>query len=147
MTLNKQIQTEIGCNIPWMSATNSCVGIIDKFYSPTTLKMLNKFRVELLINLDPVGDFCKVPCLSTKINVRKLSYDKSILGDSSQIQIRFHPTVKVTESVSEYDEWALTVEIGSALGLWLGLSALQIFDLIIGMIKRTVEACSKMQPK
>ena len=147
MTLNKQIQTEIGCNIPWMSATNSCIGIINKFYTTTTLEMLNKFRLELLINLDPVGDVCKVPCLSMKINVRKLSYDKSVLGNSSQIQIRFHPTVKVTESVSEYDEWALTVEIGSALGLWLGLSALEIFDFIFDMIKRIVQVCSKMQPK
>ena len=39
--------------------------------------------------------------------------------------------VTVEEEVSNYDEFSLIVEIGSCLGLWLGLCVSGIYDLLI----------------
>ena len=39
--------------------------------------------------------------------------------------------VLVTTDVMAYDIFNLVVDMGSALGLWLGLSAISIFDLVI----------------
>ena len=46
------------------------------------------------------------------------------------MQINFLDTVKILEEESNYDELDLIVEIGSSLGLWIGLSALGILDLV-----------------
>ena len=146
MTLNRQVQQDIGCNIPWMSATNSCVGIIDKFFEPRTFDVLRSYTLNLLLNLEPENNVCLVPCLSTSINVKAISSDTSLQGEN-KIQIKFSPTVKLTESISGYDAWALTVEIGSALGLWLGLSAIGILDAVIVMIRNGSVISSSLLPK
>ena len=52
------------------------------------------------------------------------------IGEANLI---LHPQheVKVFKDIYSYDAVNLVVDLGSALGLWLGLSALGIFDLII----------------
>ena len=39
--------------------------------------------------------------------------------------------VKIEEEVSNYNEFSLIVEIGSCLGLWLGLCISSIYDLLV----------------
>ncbi len=128
------------------AATNSCVGIIDKFFEPRTFDVLRSYTLNLLLNLEPENNVCLVPCLSTSINVKAISSDTSLQGEN-KIQIKFSPTVKLTESISGYDAWALTVEIGSALGLWLGLSAIGILDAVIVMIRNGSVISSSLLPK
>ena len=88
-TLHKQIYQELGCNIPWMSSNNTCVGNVSKVYLPSTQSMLTKYRYELIQNLDPFTKTCKVPCVSTQVNVRKLASGTSSNGES-QIHVIFH---------------------------------------------------------
>ena len=142
-TLHRRIEEDIGCNIPWMSATNSCRGIVNREYSETILNDLKEFREQLLLCLDPATSDCKVPCLETKIISRKLRSTRSLNGEN-YIRIRFKPLVEVTKNVSDYDEWNLIVELGSALGLWLGLSVINVFDNAITLIRNVfVFLCKK----
>ena len=44
--------------------------------------------------------------------------------------VQFEDTVEILEEESNYNEFDLMVEVGSSIGLWIGLSALGIFDLV-----------------
>ena len=48
--------------------------------------------------------------------------------------MKFMETVAVYTDVYAYDVFSLVVELGSALGLWLGFSALSMFDSITSII-------------
>ena len=43
---------------------------------------------------------------------------------------------EVMTEVNNYDQFALLVEVGSCLGLWLGLSLIDFLDLIVNGHKR-----------
>ena len=47
------------------------------------------------------------------------------------IELSFKRTVKRFYSIAAYDGFDFVVETGSALGLWLGLSGVGLFDLLI----------------
>ena len=47
------------------------------------------------------------------------------------ILLNFKKTVKVTKYQKAYGLFDLVVEVGSSLGLWIGLSALGVFDLLL----------------
>ena len=51
---------------------------------------------------------------------------------------------KNVTDVLAYDEFSLIVDLGSALGLWLGLSALSIFDIILEMYEWKKRNMKKM---
>ncbi len=51
--------------------------------------------------------------------------------DEAYLQINFKKEVLITTDVYSYDMFSLIVDLGSALGLWLGLSALSIFDFLL----------------
>ena len=46
--------------------------------------------------------------------------------------------VVILKDVYSYDLFNLVVDLGSALGLWLGLSALSIFDNILEILKAII---------
>ena len=110
-TFHQGIENKLECNVPMH---------VLEFY---TFDTLSSFRDILLVNLDPTSDICRTNCFNTQVYIRHLRYTTN-LNNKSQIVLRFDPAVKVTESISDYDECDLTVWIGSALalGLWLGLS-------------------------
>ena len=51
------------------------------------------------------------------------------------IHFLFDENANVFEDVNNYDEFSLIVEVGSSLGLWIGLSALAVFDLLMEVIQ------------
>ena len=61
------------------------------------------------------------------------------------MQINFLDTVKILEEESNYDELDLIVEIGSSLGLWIGLSALGILDLVYKKMQILVLQCVSLK--
>ena len=92
-----------------MQRTNACSGISNKTF---TFDTLSSFRDILQVNLDPTSDICRTNCFNTQVYIRHLRYT-TYLNNKSQIVLRFDPAVKVTESISDYDECDLTVWIGS----------------------------------
>ena len=79
---------------------------------------------------------CKEPC-------KKISYMAAVLG-TSRIPPHFVPTVQIQfeqnieETVSEYLVSGLDVliDLGGALGLWLGLGMLQLSEIIFDFINK-----------
>ena len=67
--------------------------------------------------------------LSTHANICPLTLTD--LGDHWGAEFEINAEILVTTGVYAYDVFALVVDLGSALGLWLSLSALIIFDYIL----------------
>ena len=51
--------------------------------------------------------------------------------NNAHLDIRVDEEVAVLKEVYSYDLFNLVVDLGSALGLWLGLSALSFFDYTV----------------
>ena len=47
------------------------------------------------------------------------------------MHICFVPFIQVQTTAYAFDKFALIVELGSSLGLWLGLSAISFLDLVL----------------
>ena len=129
----KKLFPELGCNIPWMTNKNVCTGFIKTNYSQEAMRYLkgiiNNAQTAIF---HPIGE-CKVPCVKTLVKSKYVSNIETVNGLNS-IYLHFNPTVKVSLSVSHYNGFDLTVEIGSALGLWLGLSAIGLFEGIVRVL-------------
>ena len=73
---------------------------------------------------------CLPPCLKMSIEIKRTYYHANILNHA-KLSIVIENEVVVEKATHSYDIFNLVVDIGSALGLWLGLSALCILDNII----------------
>ena len=51
--------------------------------------------------------------------------------DSAAFKMKIKDGIIVNTDVNAYDKFSLVVDLGSSLGLWLGLSALSIFDTLV----------------
>ena len=69
-----------------------------------------------------------------------------VLNDSlTWIGISFEQKVEVEEEMNNYNLFNLIVEVGSSLGLWIGLSAIGVFDTTTQLIFHTFEDFSRKQ--
>ena len=125
---------ELGCNIPWMSHKDNCQGLINSTYREETDKYLDDIIYYSNMALNLPSTSCKVPCVQLRATSKFLSTIETKNGNNTFI-LHFDPTIKVRESISQYNGFDLTVEVGSALGLWLGLSAIGLFDYMIEIIQ------------
>ena len=73
---------------------------------------------------------CLKPCLTLDLKLR-LVHESSYLVNEGCVEISLNHEVVVHTAAIAYDMFNLVVDLGSALGLWLGLSALSIFDIIL----------------
>ena len=71
---------------------------------------------------------CLKSCVELKAHSRLKSIKTSIWR---RTVLSFQKVVRVTRYQRAYDLFDLVVEVGSSLGLWIGLSALGIFDLFL----------------
>ena len=73
---------------------------------------------------------CLPPCLSMSFQLTEL-WKLTTRLDDAKINFRIKDEVTVHTDVYAYDIFSLVVDLGSSLGLWLGLSALNIFDTLV----------------
>ena len=83
---------------------------------------------------------CMKPCMTMQLNYNLRRHILKRL-DKSDIRIMFDEKVTVFKDVFAYDGFNLVVDVGSALGLWLGLSALSIFDKILEFYNLSRSKC------
>ena len=138
--LTKDLLPKLGCIPPWLSTHNNCDGIYEKngtlnksFYKsgavyenysvPTLYKDQNKAQKK-----------CKKPCLKTTISVEQKLKRLPVEDVHYYVDFRFNTEVGFKEKVVAYDMFNFVVDVGSSLGLWLGLSILNITDAIIDSI-------------
>ena len=129
-------QPILGCKIPWqvvnMDDPAICQGIIE-----LSEKTFNTYYHDIEKLIDKVyhykpmdiSDKCLKPCLELMVDVKK-RYVQEIAGFQKKHLI-FSKAVKVLHHKKAYDFFDLVVEVGSCLGLWIGFSAISLFDFIL----------------
>ena len=75
---------------------------------------------------------CMIPCskMTNKVSLRAENEPK--LNENHNVAyliLKFKESVKVEKKVVVYIFFNFIIDVGSSLGLWLGLSALSIIDL------------------
>ena len=115
------------------------------------IKLSDKSRKELSeeFNRLAVGqefhlfNSCLPPCLTTSIKLKEM---KHITNQPEEAGVRIDVSRKpitVKTLVYAYDVFDFVVDLGSALGLWFGLSALSIFDIVFDLFRNTKTRCFK----
>ena len=75
------------------------------------------------------SEFCLPPCLVLSFHAsRAPTVTSSKVKNQSAIDLYFQETIEIKKIVLAYDATSLLVEVGSCLGLWLGLSVVGLFD-------------------
>ena len=90
-------------------------------------------------NIEFRSDTCPLPCTRMSFQASQAqfaSYDKA--GDNT-LSLNFEDTIEMRRIVLAYDATSLRVEVGSCLGLWLGLSVMGMYDVCAAIVGRTVQ--------
>ena len=78
---------------------------------------------------------CLPPCMTMNVHMKKLLHTRG-MKPYGFVQYNVADEATVLTQVYAYDIFSLVVDLGSAVGLWLGLCALSIFDYVILAISR-----------
>ena len=131
----QELMDTYGCLPPWVSTNNS--KIICK--EPTNIDaMAIKYKTRAIENINElfknyeldVFKRCLFPCKTMKIKIKKVAYRSNYLNHAF-LEARSTDLALVHTQVYSYDILSLTVDFGSALGLWLGLSCLSILHNVL----------------
>ena len=131
----KIFKPTLGCAIPWHSAPKNEKNCNTKLNGSGThygsKKDLIRDNVERIIKTDILEhtNACLKPCLQLK-SYSKLKHTYKA-NYYNRLELVFKKTVRVTKYLKAYTEFDLVVEIGSAMGLWIGLSILGVLDLFL----------------
>ena len=125
----------LGCTIPWQVPHHYpgvCTGRI-----PIKENNLTHYRqmiddIFLSRQFKVLGSFynCPKPCKEIRIESK---FTNSATIGYQMVFIKLDKTVKVVQYIKAYGPFDLIVEVGSSLGLWIGLSAIGIFDFFISV--------------
>ena len=125
----------LGCSVPWLSAPGdpeSCKEPIQ--HGPKWTQMvdgvINAIQMSTIMSQSKT---CLKPCLELRAISEIMSTGPPENKGYGRIVLNLKKTVKVTRHEKAYGLFELVVDAGSSLGLWIGLSALGIFDLVADM--------------
>ena len=76
---------------------------------------------------------CRQSCKETVYVVNEKG--SKVNEGSSLAYLTFNQKVIVTEKVPNYDLFKYIIDVGSSLGLWLGLSVLGLHDLVVWAVQ------------
>ena len=126
----------ITCIPPWLSENRQCNQTYSrKFYPYHFSKIFNKDykdMVDILSNTK-VEKECRQSCKEKKYVVKEKGakpYSSAGFAD-----LTFDQKVVVTEIVPNYGMFKYIIDVGSSLGLWLGLSVLGLHDLLVWAVQ------------
>ena len=135
-TAEERFMKWLGCLPPWFPANTSLICDNTPEINVTKQSIIEMFREvdRLEIGQRFKFDSCLPPCLTMSIEMQQLKHITN-LPNSAVVRINVdNKNVKVLTLAYAYDEFNLVVDVGSALGLWFGLSAISIYDSIIEVI-------------
>ena len=125
----------LGCMVPWVSQRDQCFTILERLPKhESLLKELQSIILAAWGGYEYESENCPRPC--TLISVEAKYLQSGTGGANNYISIDFAPFVQLEYIVLQYDFTQLVVEIGSSLGLWLGLSVVGLFDILVIVVDR-----------
>ena len=135
--LQSQWLPVFGCIAPWMASGTGCNNTLQP-----TLEHEALINEAITIYKDSVyghdHEFsnCLTPCVQTSVTSKYFESFTRPMYNASRISINFGPEVNLQIMESAYGEVDLLIEVGSSLGLWLGLSAIGVFDLLVIAVEK-----------
>ena len=138
--------SELGCMVPWMSSLkHHCTGLIQRL--PRHESLVNYLRSIIIESYRDHGihsTLCLPPCTIRSVHSTFLkSYPKPNYP-GNQIYLNFQPEIVVQKVVPAYGIGALLVEVGSCLGLWLGLSVMGVYEVLVTAAWHLLQLFSRM---
>ena len=131
--MRDQLLDSYGCLPPWFeSGKQTCEEGSEINVSNETLLQdtIGEIR-ELVYGKEPkVFAKCLKPCISMGVYMKRVNY-KTNVEKNARINFEISKQVTVFKEIYSYDAFSLVVDLGSALGLWLGLSAVGILEFFI----------------
>ena len=133
--IQNDLEQHIECVPPWLSNKNQC----NKTYSNNFFgKFKDKFYqtytepISYLLSNIKFEDECKQSCKEITYNVNEGEVaNLPTFTNYASTYIAFNHKVVVTEKVKNYSLFQYIIDVGSSLGLWLGLSVLGLHNLIV----------------
>ena len=126
--MRERIVPVLGCMFPWMSSQDACTGDLPRLAKH---QPLIDWTINLIYDawggIEHKSESCLVPCNLLHFQTEYHGSGPAGPGGQGKFFIHFGMDINVEKELLAYDETDLLVEIGSCLGLWLGLS-------VIGMV-------------
>ena len=119
------------CIPPWLSSNNQCATNITSYHTKQEISaFIWKHFLHEKLNWKPTEaeKRCKQSCkkMTNIVSLRA----KQRMPETSVV-IRFESLVRIEKKIVVYTWFNFIVDVGSSLGLWLGLSAIGITDMLI----------------
>ena len=136
MAIVKQLLKWYGCLPPWFptsDATLKCpMDQANKAMNKSELIHVKEELYHFYTDMKPMQCMkqCQKPCNKIDIRVNKIWF-KDYYPLNNEIVVSPDSEVLVHTEAYTYHMFNLIVDLGSSLGLWLGFSALSIFDELI----------------
>ena len=125
----------LGCQPPWLSAPDhpdNCQGQIPM--TPEQFEDWSSKRRDFMIDVKNRGKGdsgnCLKPCTGLFADSKLFIEERN----AAFAYLTFVKQVKVTRYVRSYGIFELVVDVGSSLGLWIGLSIVGVFDLVLDAV-------------
>ena len=133
----KEDLAPFGCNVPWFTDNEEEICRTDSLNSNNLIMDNNKKYWSILRNYGQNSYFspCKIPCKTVTITSKLKSHFKVNLYNETVVNVNFNPSVMVTKSILKTSPFDLINNMGSSMGLWLGISVFSIFQIFNGFAK------------
>ena len=132
--LTEEVLHGYGCIPPWVPGNNTDQVCGEEMYidlEEIKDKAIFFDLIELLANREPeMFKKCLPSCTTMRIEFNRVLY-KSNRIKYAFLQAKSTDWATVSTEVYSYDIFCLAVDLGSALGLWMGWSCISILDLIL----------------
>ena len=137
--IRNKILPSLGCMVPWMSDVDACSQPIPRLAKHGhILNWLLNITIKAFGNIEYRSDTCLPPCNRMSFQARLASSGSLSYAGDNRLFLNFMETVEIRRIVLSYDATSLLVEVGSCLGLWLGLSVVGMFDVCTLMLVKLV---------
>ena len=135
--LEEALLSTYGCTPPWLKVNKLdqvCTQVTKTNADAIRNSTIFKELYELLGNRKvEMFKKCLPPCVTMEMKLRNKVY-RTNLVHAAIIDVKSLDYAAVEREVLSYDIFSLTVDLGSGLGLWLGLSCLNVLDFILERI-------------
>ena len=134
--MRRKIMPLLGCMVPWITKEDACMGKLNKLEKhQEIIEWLFKITEHSWGRVLYKPETCLPPC--TVLTAHSTFASSGNYMNVSLFELYFSPDIQVEKNTLAYDFGDLLVEIGSCLGLWLGLSVVGIYELTLLVLIKT----------